>query len=86
MNFKLGGVYFFDYATNDLNSIVKILKKPCQTISYFGIDPQKIKDLVVNNGVRGVDRIVPLGKTMELEFYWDGYNMIDAMSRYLDLL
>ena len=86
MNFKLGGGYFFDYATNDLNSIVKILKKPCQTISYFGIDPQKIKDLVVNNGVRGVDRIVPLGKPMELEFYWDGYNMIDAMSRYLDLL
>lgn len=86
MNFKLGGGYFFDYATNDLNSIVKILKKPCQTISYFGIDPQKIKELVVNNGVRGVDRIVPLGKTMELEFYWDGYNMIDAMSRYLDLL
>lgn len=86
MNFKLGGGYFFDYVANDLNSIVKILKKPCQTISYLGIEPQKIKDLVVNNGVRGVDRIVPLGKTMELEFYWDGYNMIDAMSRYLDLL
>ena len=40
----------------------------------------------IENGVRGVDRIVPLGKTMELEFFWDGLDMIDAMSRYVDLL
>lgn len=85
MNYKLGGGYFFEYETDDLEDIVRILKKPCQTVSYLGIDPQKIREIVVNNGVRGVDRIVPMGKTMELEFYWDGYNMIDTMSRFVDM-
>jgi hypothetical protein len=32
-------------------------------------------------GVPGVDRIVPVGKTMELSFIWDGYDMIETMSR-----
>ena len=68
-----------------MSSLVPILKKPCQTISYLGLDPKQIYNLAVNYGVRGVDRIVPLGKTMELEFYWDGYQMIDTMSRYIDL-
>lgn len=85
MDYKLGGGYFFEYQTSDLSSLVPILKKPCQTISYLGIDPKQIYNLAVNYGVRGVDRIVPLGKTMELEFYWDGYQMIDTMSRYIDL-
>ena len=85
MDYKLGGGYFFEYVTSDLKDLVPILQKPCQTISYLGLDPKQIYNLAVNYGVRGVDRIVPLGKTMELEFYWDGYQMIDTMSRYIDM-
>ena len=41
------------------------------------------RELVFSSGVRGVDRIVPLGGTMELSFIWDGYKMIETMSRYV---
>ena len=86
MHYKMSGGYFFEYHTNDLSEITCVLDKKCQTISYLGIDPELIRSIVIENGVRGVDRIVPLGKTMELEFFWDGLDMIDAMSRYVDLL
>lgn len=36
-----------------------------------------------DKGVRGVDRIVELGQTMGLEFIWDGYKMIETMSRFV---
>lgn len=86
LDYKMSGGYFFEYVTNDLKDLVQILKKQCQTISYLGVEPKVIQSLVLQNGVRGVDRIVPLGHTMDLEFFWDGYDMIDAMSRNVDVI
>lgn len=85
-DYKMGGGYFFEYATNNLEELVPVLKKQCQTISYLGVDPKVIRNMVLQNGVRGVDRIVPLGHTMDLEFFWDGYDMIAAMSRNVDVI
>lgn len=83
MNYKNGGGYFFEYIADDLSEIAPVLTKPCQTISVLGESKETIKDFVFSSGVRGVDRIVPLGQTMGLEFIWDGYKMIEAMSRFV---
>ena len=83
MNFKESGGLFFEYDAYDLNEIVPILTKPCQTIAYFGVDKQALKDVIKNNGVRGGDRIIPLGHTMDISILWDGLNMVEAMSRLI---
>ncbi len=83
MDYKNGGGYFFEYVAEDLKEIVPVLYKQCQTISVLGESKETIKKLVFDNGVRGVDRIVPLGQTMGLEFIWDGYKMIETMSRFV---
>lgn len=83
MNYKMYGGYFFEYETDCLEDIIPLLSKACQTVAYLGIEPEKIREIVTANGVRGVDRIVPLGHTMDLSFFWDGVNMIEAMSRYI---
>ena len=83
MDYKNGGGYFFEYIANNLSEITPVLTKQCQTISVLGESKETIKKLVFSSGVRGVDRIVPLGQTMGLEFIWDGYKMIEAMSRFV---
>ena len=35
---------------------------------------------------RGVDRIVPIGRTMDFSLMWDGYDLIRSMSRRIDAL
>lgn len=85
MEYKMGGGYFFEYSTNDLAAITPVLNKSCQTISYLGVEPEMIYKVVEQSGVKGVDRIVPLGHTMDLSFFWDGYDMIDTMSRYVTI-
>ena len=83
MKFKTGGGLFFEYTAAALDEIVPILTKQCQTISLLGIQPEAVRELVFSRGVRGCDRIVPLGQTMGLEFIWDGFRMIEAMTRYV---
>lgn len=83
MDYKMGGGYFFEYCGASTEELLPILGKRCQTISVLGVEKQEILSLVIRNGVRGVDRIVPLGETMGLEFIWDGYKMIEAMTRLI---
>ena len=83
MDYKNGGGYFFEYKADCLDEIVPVLTKQCQTISILGLEKQDVLDIVYKYGVRGVDRIVLLGQTMGLEFIWDGYKMIETMSRFV---
>lgn len=83
MEYKDAGGYFFEYITDDLQELVPVLTKQCQTISVFGVEKEEVKKIVFENGVRGVDRIVPLGQTMGLEFIWDGFKMIESMTRFV---
>ena len=84
MEHKFGGGYFFEYETGGMEELLPLFGKPCQTLSYFGLDGKALQAFVLEHGVRGVDRIVPVGKTMDLTFRWDGFDMIGAMSRYVD--
>ena len=83
MDYKNGGGYFFEYKAKSLDEVVPVLTKQCQTISVLGIKKQEILELVYKHGVRGVDRVVELGQTMGLEFIWDGFKMIETMSRFI---
>ena len=83
MDYKCGGGCFFEYTAGALEEIVPVLTKRCQTVAVLGVDQEEVRKLVFSRGVRGVDRIVPLGGTMELSFIWDGFKMIESMSRYV---
>lgn len=84
MEHKENGGYFFEYRANALEELAALLKKPCQSIGYFGVAPEDIRQVVLANGVRGADRIVPLGQTMELSLIWDGFDLVESMSRIVE--
>lgn len=74
---------FFEYSTNDLEELVPLLDNTrVQTVSYVG---QGVRDvlaaLVVERGIAGVDRVVPIGHTMDFNLIWDGTDLIRTLSR-----
>ena len=81
MDYKMGGGYFFQCTVSSLDEIIPILNKKCQTVAVLGLDKNDIVSFLMSKGVRGIDRVVNVGDTMGLEFVWDGYNMIESMSR-----
>ncbi len=82
-DFRCPGGYFYEYAAERLDEIAEVCTKECQTISYFGFDRQELLDVVKRNRCRGVDRIVPIGKTMDFGLQWDGFDFIYSLSKVI---
>ena len=74
---------FVEININNLDELNKIISKKLQTITFYGIDKKKIYDLVFKYGILGVDRIVPIGRALDMGMEWDGYDVIAALSRII---
>ena len=82
MDLKDNSGYFFEYDCADILELKGLCDdKHCQTISYIG-DREKLMPLLAS-GIRGVDRVVPVGKTMDFDLIWDGYNLYERLTRVI---
>jgi hypothetical protein len=77
--------HFFEYDTDEINEIARIVNNKFQTLTYFGINKLVLKDLVLENSLLGIDRIVPIGQAMDIGVIWDGYDVVRSLSRVLEM-
>ena len=75
------GGYFYEYEIKSIDEIAPFVTEKFQTVAYFGVDPEKIRRSVIENELRGIDRIVPIGKAMDIGIMWDGFDMVRVLSR-----
>ena len=72
--------FFLEYDCDDIMELRPLCDDArCQTIGFLG-GTKKLSELL-RCGVRGVSRIVPVGKTMDFGLVWDGYDLIPHMTR-----
>ena len=79
--FRCAGGYFSEYVASSLDEMAAIVKNRYQTLAYYGLNREELNRFVVDNRLVGIDRIVPLGETTSFSFTWDGYNLIQTLSR-----
>lgn len=84
-SFRCAGGYFSEYDFNDMLEIKNIVTEKYQTLAYYGYSAQEMRDFVFSARMKGIDRIVPIGKTTSFSFKWDGYNLIKTLSRLVDV-
>ena len=72
---------FYEYDINSLDDIKNCVNEKYQTLTYFGFSPRELAEIVLNNNWLGIDRIVPVGKALDIGVIWDGYDLIGQMSR-----
>jgi hypothetical protein len=58
----------------------------CQTLTYYGLSKEQISEFFENGRPKGVDRVVPMGKSMDFTLVWDGYDLIRQLSRKITVL
>lgn len=85
-HYRCAGGYFSEYSTNDFNDLASIVTTKYQTLAYFGFSKDELQQFVLNNHIKGIDRIVPIGKTTDFSLIWDGYDLITMLSREISIL
>ena len=71
--------------TSHLDEIADIVTRKYQTLAYFGFEKNELEEFVLRNRLTGIDRIVPLGDTTAFSLIWDGNDLINTMSRVVDI-
>lgn len=84
-NWRAAGGLFHEYVSENLEDLTVLADEHCQTVAYYGLQPEAIQDFVCERGLYGVDRIVPVGRTAEMWVIWDGQDFILSMSRMVAL-
>jgi len=76
---------FFEYNCKNLNQINKIVNKNFQTLTYFGFEKENLVNHIINNKLKGIDRIVPVGQSLNINLLWDGYDLSKSLTRIIGL-
>ena len=80
----LNGIFYQKYV-DKIVDIKKSINEKCQTVTYFGFEKKNFISIFKKKPSRGIDRIVPIGKSMSINFTWDGFDMIKSLSRIVDI-
>ena len=84
--FRSHSGYFSEYHASSLMELSKIINKKYQTLSYYGFTKEYLKSFICKIEPTGIDRIIPIGRTMEFSFVWDGYELINTLSRRVEII
>lgn len=84
MDYRDNSGYFYEYDCKDILELLPVCNdKKCQTVAYIG-SSEKLYPLI-RSGVKGIDRIVPVGRTMDFDLIWDGYHLPSYLTRTIVL-
>ena len=86
MDYKYNSGFFFEKDIDSLSEIAGVCDIRCQTLTYYGVKEEDFRDFLEQARPAGIDRIVPMGKSMDFALVWDGYDLIRQMSRRITVL
>lgn len=72
---------FVEGSFKNLDEVKNIITNKFQTLIYYGIDHKEVKNFIFESKLKGIDRIVPVGRAFDMGLIWDGYDIIKNLSR-----
>ena len=80
------GLFFEKYFDSLEEILLTVNDKKVQTCAVYGIQKENMVHEMLKNHICGIDRIVPIGKTLDIGLLWDGYRVITELSRQIDII
>lgn len=82
MDLKGNSGYFLEYDCGNILELSGLCADSrCQTVGYIG-NIEMLHPLLAT-GLKGIDRVVPVGKTMDFDLIWDGYDLYGRLTRVI---
>ncbi|MBQ3343819.1 MAG: acyl-CoA reductase [Kiritimatiellae bacterium] len=73
--------FFFEYSLACRQEFFSVVTEKFQTITQFGIDSETLAMQIADAHLRGIDRIVPIGRAMDIGVVWDGHELVSELTR-----
>lgn len=85
MDYRFNSGFFYEFDAEKLTDILPIALNKSQSVTYYGLTKEQIIKFVNEDHPQGVDRFVPIGKSMDFTLVWDGYDLITTLSRIVSV-
>ena len=66
----------FEYDLDNLNEFSSFVNEKYQTLLYLGFKKKDLHNLIFNNDIKGIDRVVQFGNSLNIDLIWDGYDIM----------
>ncbi|MEI7826094.1 MAG: acyl-CoA reductase [Chlorobiaceae bacterium] len=80
-----GAGLFFESSINELDELLPLLSRQIQTVIYAGMPREQMQNFLSTRQVAGIDRVVPVGKALDFDYIWDGYDLPKLLLREISL-
>jgi hypothetical protein len=84
-NYRCNSGYFSEYHVKNIEELSSAINNKYQTLAYYGFSKEYLASLIDQLKPAGIDRIVPIGRTTDFSLIWDGYNLINTLSRIIEI-
>ncbi len=82
---RIGNGAIYEFHIKQLDELNLLINEKFQTLCYFGVDIDSLKQWILKSNIRGIDRIVPVGQALDINTLWDGMDLIRQLSREISL-
>ena len=76
-----GAGMFYQLRVERLEDLERLVSRREQTLTHFGFASDDLYRLAARLNGRGVDRMVPIGQALTFNRFWDGYDLLQEMTR-----
>ena len=80
-----GGGFLVCVIGRDLRELANELGMRHQTVTHFGLEQAECEAFARQAGSNGVDRVVPIGRALDFQPVWDGYDLWSDLTRTVTL-
>jgi hypothetical protein len=80
-NIRVGGGYLSVVFVRSLADVASFIRDSDQTITYFGWDRAEVEAVAAIRTGPGVSRWAPIGRALDFDFIWDGYDIPFELTR-----
>jgi hypothetical protein len=85
-SYRCAGGYFSEYNASSLSELGNCINRKYQTMAYYGIPENVLRNFITDQLPSGIDRIIPIGRTSDFSLTWDGFDLINSLSRRIEIL
>ena len=86
VNLRSGLGSFYEIYLKKLKILSNVVNNRFQTLSYFGFEKNTLSKILKKEDINGFSRLVPIGKSHEMTFNWDGYNLYSFLTNRREVI